>query len=150
MTTVTQPRRTMTTAERSREEGGKFRLITGAHLGQGPDGCECDNCTISDDKGKNHVYSEGDVIESREDLCLRYNRGPHSVKYERVIEGQPSAFGGVAPAPASFPLEKMTVPQLLTVAEEEEIDVSKVKSTKEDLLKAIRAATIKGQQGRGG
>ena len=66
------------------EKGGKFRVLVGAHIDQGPQGCDCDACTVSG--GKNHVYKEGDVVDSKLDLDERFNQGPHSRKFERLHE----------------------------------------------------------------
>ena len=107
------------------ETGGTFRILIGTHLGDGPAGCECDACLNS--AGKNHRYEafdprrhtqpyDNDIIDSKVDLELRFNRGPMSKKFERVHEGYQSQ------PPAPYPLEKMTSAQLLMVAADEGID----------------------------
>lgn len=99
---MAQPATTVRKPRHYRDEvGGKFRIVVGVHFGDGPPGCDCDACYNSD--GKNHVYEArgathkqiyppeytGDIIESKQDLCARYNAGPHAVKFERVYEPNP-------------------------------------------------------------
>lgn len=132
---------TATMANKKQEQGGTFRIIIGNHLGDGPKGCQCDSCANS--KGKNHVYRarmhtdpedyDGDIIESTIDLERRCNQGT-SRKFERVRAGDLTS----QPPPA-YPLEKMTVAQLMSVAEDEEIDL-KGASKKEDIIKLLRGA----------
>jgi hypothetical protein len=136
-------------AKRAAEKGGQFRLLVGAHVGPGPKGCECDDCLKS--KGANHVYNakrydgrnrpldpdgyDNDTIDSPDvDLVARFNTD-FSVKFERVGPGQSQT----AAAPAPFPLEKMTLAQLMAVANEEEIDL-KGASKKEDIIRIIKGA----------
>lgn len=129
----------MATAVKSqtpKQRGGKFRVLVGAHLGRGPQGCECEACLKS--AGVNHVYQmrgpkdppgyDGDVIESEVDLVARHNRGPGSVKFERVEEA--------AQAQAAMPYEKMSLAQLLAVAAEEEVDLRGA-SKREDVLRVL-------------
>lgn len=84
--------------DRKNELGGVFRVLIGSHIGQGPEGCECDNCAYGDDatRAKNHRYRarqksdqpeyDGDIVESEVDLCARFNAGGGSIKYERLHE----------------------------------------------------------------
>jgi len=134
------------------EQGGIFRVLVGAHVDQGPPGCECEHCRRS--KGHDHQYEaystylarmrqagqadqalepkkyDNDLVESRVDLERRFNVGEFSRKFARVNDPVP---------PAAYPLEKMTVAQLLTVCEEEEIE-HKGEAKKEKLLALIQAA----------
>lgn len=122
--------------KKEKEVGGRFRLLVGAHLDYGPSGCECGGCEHFDPafRGKNHRYEAGDIIESKFDLEKRFNK-LNSRKFERVGAGGEA----LAAPPAPYPLEKMTVEQLLTVAEEEEVNL-KGASKKDDIIKAINAA----------
>jgi hypothetical protein len=143
------------------EQGGTFRVLVGAHLGDGPAGCDCDHCLRTE--GRGHAYEafdayaarckregrpalsrdqyRGDLVECKQDLTARFNAGDFSKKFERVGQAPASAAaGGDVAAPEPFPLERMTVPQLLMVAEEEEVEVKGV-TKKEDLVRLIRAAT---------
>lgn len=134
------------------EQGGVFRVLIGEHVGYGPAGCECDAClkTPVDERqrlggrGKNHRYRarlpsdsenwDGDLIESEFDLELRFNQG-FSRKFARVYQGEQQ----YAAPPAPYPLDKMSLPQLLAYAEEEEIDVKGLKA-RDEVLKALKAA----------
>lgn len=145
--------------QRLKEQGGKFRILVGEHLGQGPLGCECASCLRSE--GKDHRYKaalrgrdglllhpdtrkpidgdnpyDGDIIDSLVDLSARFNQGPSSLKFERL--GFAVSLTQPAP-PIPYPLEKMTLAQLLSVAEEEEIDLRGA-SKREDVLKILRNA----------
>jgi hypothetical protein len=138
-------------SKRVKEEGGLFRILVGIHLGKGPEGCECPNCEQTVEikgvpvRGTNHIYRarspldppeyDGDLIQSDVDMEQRHNRGAGSRKFERVHEGQ----AAVAQPPAPFPLDKMTIPQLIAVAEEEEIDL-KGASKKDDILRILKTA----------
>ncbi len=145
----------MATAIKSKkveEQGGLFRIVVGLHFGQGPEGCECPNCEQTVDikgqpvRGTNHMYRarspldppdyDGDLIQSDRDLVKRHNRGAGSIKFERVF-GSGEALTTTPPLP--FPLEKMSIQQLLAVAEEEEIDL-KGSSKKVEIIGIIRAA----------
>ncbi len=135
-TTIKAPKRA------KNEKGGKFRLLVGAHLDQGPPGCHCEGCAGSG--GKNHLYTEGDVIESKQDLVARFNQGPHSRKFERVSADTPAT----PPVPeerdadsqaAGDDLEGMSARQLLDFAATHEIDTGG-ETRKGELLKIIRAA----------
>lgn len=120
--------------KKEKEMGGKFRVLIGAHLDDGPAGCECKGCADPMSPGKNHRYEQGDIVESRGDLEKRFN-AVNSRKFERVgADGERTA----AP-PAPYPLEKMTLQQLLTVAEEHEIDL-KGAAKRDDVIKMIRSA----------
>ncbi len=80
--------------DRRAERGGTFRIIVGLHLGQGPVGCDCDQCKYGNSanhnyraRGKNDPEDyTGDIIETPVDLCARFNAGPSATKYERVHE----------------------------------------------------------------
>jgi hypothetical protein len=89
-------RNQLTKLDLKNEKGGKFRIVIGIHIGDGPASCECENC--SGDNRSNHIYRArepgdppeytGDIIESKQDLCLRCNHGPFSTKYERIDEAR--------------------------------------------------------------
>ncbi len=152
-------------SNRLKEQPGKFRILVGIHLGPGIPGCECDSCTRTG--GKEHVYEAYDAavqrcrvakipIQSREeysndlidsprtDLEARFNAGPNSRKFERVIPGVNGPAAQMAP-PEPYPLDKMTFAQLLAWCEEEEIDLkpyeqaSKGKQGKESLLAYLKS-----------
>ena len=147
------------------ERGGKFRVLVGAHIDNGPPGCECDECSVSD--GKNHLYRQrdakdppawaGDIIETTADLEMRFNAGPYSRKFERVREDAPAVVGHVwdqaketleqftarmnkvnAPKP-SLNLDAMALKDLQQLAADEEIDLKGAK-TKEEAVKVIKAS----------
>ena len=119
--------------------------MVGLHIGKGPDGCACDSCVATG--GKDHVYSarspgdppdyDNDIIDSPSDLT-KHNHGPLSIKFER-IDGNTTYIP--APEPKSKPLEDMTVPQLIAVAEDAEVDISGLKS-KETMVAALKKAGI--------
>lgn len=105
--------------------------------------------------GKEVVYCDppsydNDIIETDEDL-EKHNRLPDSIKFIRLDQNGhpvgdylPAHLAHFLPAPVSaaptpYPLEKMSVAQLLAVAQDEEIDV-KGESKKEALIKILRAA----------
>ena len=138
------------TSRRRNEQGGSFRVLVGVLLEDGPEGCECDNCTA--EPKQDHVYEAytaysqrmkqlkqppvpyseytNDVVTTKKDLDARLNQGPHSRKVERVT----------APyKPEEFPLEKMSLRQLLACAEELELDVESIES-KEAAIAAIQGA----------
>lgn len=98
--------------------------------------------TLEKQRNKNDVEPilppeeyEGDLIESATDL-ERHNGGPGPQfrKFERVHPGQRP---GYQQAPEPFPLEQMTVDQLITVAHAEGIDTRGVRSH-EALLAKVR------------
>lgn len=133
------------------EQGGTFRVLVGIHFGDGPTGCQCDDCVLSN--GKNHVYRarndrrignqdadppgySGDIIVSKQDLCRRFNQEPFSRKFERVFDAAPATpIGSVEREWGN--LDTMSVKDLQDLAAAEEIDTKGAK-TKEDLIKAIR------------
>ena len=147
----------MATAFKQRtEQGGKFRVLIGGHLDNGPPDCECDGCAHHDPKlkGKNHLYRarrlsperhgndmlqpdsddwDGDVVESSKDLVSRHGKE----KFERLVEGQKT----YQTPPEPFPLEKMTVAQLLAVAEEEEVDL-KGATKAPDIIRILRTKKV--------
>lgn len=124
------------------ERGGKFRLEVGIHIGDGPKGCDCDNCTLED--GKNHVYEEGDIINSAQDLARRHNAGPGSTKFTRVSDDYDPNENSTKKSVVSemeenqVPIDKMTMPQLREYGRRLGVDLSGV-TRKEDVLNAIRA-----------
>lgn len=139
--------------KRPKENGGKFRILIGNHLGDGPVGCDCSDCYNSE--GKNHLYRarrltslgpdmpadpqgySGDIIQTEADLETRFNRGPNSRKFERIVDGQAQASPSLPPAP--YPLDKMNLSQLMSVAADEEIDL-KGATTKKEIAEIIKVA----------
>lgn len=105
--------------------------------------------------GKEIVYADppdydNDIIVTDDDL-ERHNRLPDSIKFMRLDQyGRPlgdylpehlTPYAAIiAPPPEPYPLEKMNVAQLLSVAQDEEIDV-KGASKKDELIRIIRSAT---------
>jgi|SRR6185369_17241677 len=128
------------------EKGGKFRLITGAHLGDGPPGCVCDGCLESG--GKNHVYQgatrtySGDIIDSKQDLARRFNQGPHSIKFERLSDKTPArskTFRSGDEDESDTDYKALTVMELRAIAEEREISLDGL-TKKSEIIAAIEAA----------
>lgn len=135
------------------EQGGRFRVLIGTHLDQGPAGCECQGCL--GDKGRNHLYRarlheavrvgpniegpdapdwDGDIINSKVDLCARFNMGPNSTKFERVREDAVN----VPYQPQQPSYDGLSLAQLIAIAQEEEIDL-KGASKREEVLKLVKA-----------
>ncbi len=110
---------------------------------------------------ENKIYKRGDVFESKHDL-LKFNAGPGAMKFEKVEDTQPAKAAGTTRPPATpsreavhgtpeppprnmneflAALDKMSEKDLRALAAEEEIDLKGAK-TKDDILKAIRTATV--------
>ena len=114
---------------------------------------ECYAQRLIAEKRKDEIVPEEEytnhIIDSKRDLCGRMNadpRDPSTHKFERLTnaDGTPvnSAYAAVARMalpPQAFPVEKMTYPQMLTYAAEEEIDL-KGASKKEDVIRIIKQA----------
>ena len=106
----------------------KFRLLHGTHFHGGKQ------------------YNPGDPVEADSDLCKKFNTPGDLPRFERLPDDAPlTATPTLAPtesvaAPAEDTLDSMTVEELREWAASEEIDVRGAK-TKEQLVKAIRAAT---------
>lgn len=103
---------------------------------------------LDDLLGKDHVYYSGrvkvgdaaragqqltemppdDIVDSKCDLAARFNNNKRN-KFERVTEHNSPR--------VEYPLEKMSLAQLLGVAEERGIDVKNL-SKKDEVLKALR------------
>lgn len=114
---VNRPKRVQKFNRRG-ERGGKFRIIDGIHVDDGPPGCQCDSCL--DGKQEEHVYEgydcycrrmrqegrgdeilspqdyKNDLIDSQKrDLCGRFNTDPSNPathKFERLAweDGSPA------------------------------------------------------------
>lgn len=126
----------------------KFKVLRGKHAeGRNPDGSQ-------------RVYQQGEVVDSVSDLSRLNSSG--AVKFERIDEaprGTPArepvvaaapGFVAAAPgfvnAPAAAPpvpaqdgLDSMTVADLKSLAEEEEIDLAGARY-KDDMIAKIRLA----------
>ena len=95
--------------------------------------------------GPDNPY-DGDIVDSDEDLALLHNfppgpNFPGSFKFERLDDQGRSSmnlstFDG---PPPSYPLEKMTLAQLMAVADDEGISLQG-KTKKEDIIAAIELA----------
>lgn len=130
----------------------KYRLLAGKHS-QKEENPETKQKEVK-------IYKRGDVFESKHDL-LKFNAGPGAMKFEKVEEPPPRAASRAAAPPPEPPpppeaktiqppprnqqeyhaaLDKMTEKDLRALAAEEEIDLKGAK-TKEDIVKAIKAAT---------
>lgn len=128
----------------------KFKFVgTGTHADNHP----------SD--GRNRIYKHGDIIETKSDL-LKLNSVEKQDKFIRVSDDIPSSNGldtgnplnnppappvqnapvpsVKTPPPGGDTYDSMTVQELITFANAEEIDISKIKKDKESLVKALRAA----------
>ncbi len=108
-----------------------------------------DPATGRDAKGRapQHKYSQAtptspdgydnDIIESDTDLMAKFNT-PISKKFER-IDASGQSFSQL-PKPIEID-DKLSIRQLLAIAEDEEIDLKGVDTTKKaDIIKAIRGA----------
>lgn len=151
------------------EKGGKFRILVGVCLEDGPPGCDCDQCAGGN--AGNHTYRArtdkdppdytGDIIVSKRDLVRRCNQG-NSRKFEyaderaigggnnaellsaqeeiaRLREQLAAAQAGPNKEALFGDLSKMNEKELRDLAAREEIDVSKCRNVP-DLVKAIKAA----------
>jgi hypothetical protein len=63
------------------EQGGRFRVMQGIHLGEGPPGCDCDGCLTSG--GHSHVYESVPAFAARSRASLRMK--PDEV--QKALEG---------------------------------------------------------------
>jgi len=79
------------------------------------------------------TYNRGDVIESKSELDVKFGRN----KFEKLVSNPKFVADTTNQADT---LESMTVAQLKTLAEDEEIDLGGVTS-KADILKCIRQVT---------
>ena len=80
---------------------------------------------------------DNDIVESDVDLCAKFNT-PISKKFERLdASGQ-----GVGQMPKPIEIDdKLSIRQLLAIAEDEEIDLKGVDTTKKaEIIKAIKGA----------
>ena len=143
---VQAPKQRLTAAQR-KERGGTFRVEVGVHFGNGPPGCECDDCATSG--GRGHVYRAreandlpdwtGDLIESAVDLCARFNQEPNSRKFSRVQEAAaPQVVEKLVEKFVDF--DEMSLAELRDFAAGEEIELSDGCDTKPKVLAAIRAS----------
>lgn len=126
----------------------KFRVLVGKHVEQ---------LGIVEGEVKTRSYSAGEVVSSNRPLDEIHNK-PGAMKFERLHEEprpsqavqEPSGTPATAAAsPAAVAqtfsleqLERMSVPDLQKLAEEEEIDL-KGASKKQDLIRIIREAFSK-------
>lgn len=123
----------------------RFRLKAGQHIQTDPGAPKVKYTTATGAVIERHppkTFAVGDVIESDTNLAERFG----AEKFE-LLSGDGGGFGApakaTAPPPAPFPLDKMSVQQLLSVAQEEEVDV-KGTAKREDLVKLLRAAGVPG------
>lgn len=130
------------------EKGGTFRIIFGSCYEPGPKGCQCNECLTpihgsNPPKMLDHLYEAydprrhgprdgyvNDIIVSERDLQARMVN-----KFERLDDSDKIAYG----APAERPLDTLNFQQLLTVAEEQGVDV-RGESRKDKVLDMIRKA----------